>query len=180
MSWVEHVSQAKYRVVFDATNIADGFALDLAADFLDTFHEVYSATDQEMRAVIVMRQLGTPMALKDEMWARYSIGEDRKVNDPATHAAAKRNPFYRSAPGASAMAASAKLETLVTRGTIVLVCNRAAMNLAASLAERTKRDVEEVRAQVRNGLIPGALLMPDGIFALIRAQNAGCALMRGA
>jgi hypothetical protein len=54
------------------------------------------------------------------------------------------------------------------------------MNWATSAAERTKRDVEEVKNDVRNGLVPGAILMPTGVFALVRAQNAGCAYMRGA
>jgi len=180
MSWVERVTAAKYRAVFDANNIADGFALDLAVDFMDKFKEVYNTRDEETRAVVVMRQLGTPMALKDELWERYAIGEERKITDPATKAPARRNPFYRAAPGMSADVAASKLENLLARGLIVLVCNRAAMNFASSLAEKTKRNIEEVRADVRLGLVPGALLMPDGIFALIRAQNAGCAFMRGA
>jgi hypothetical protein len=37
-----------------------------------------------------------------------------------------------------------------------------------------------VQNEVRNGLIPGARLMPDGVFALVRAQNAGCATYRDA
>ena len=180
MSWVDRVMLAKYRVVFDANNIADGFALNLAADFLDTCHEVYGTRDDEARAVIVMRQLGTQMAFNDDLWDRYAIGEERKINDPSTHKPARRNPFWRAAPGTSGMMAESTVEALVARGAIVLVCNRAAMNIASSMAERTKRDVEEVRKDVRAGLVPGALLMPNGIFALIRAQNAGCAFMRGA
>jgi intracellular sulfur oxidation DsrE/DsrF family protein len=64
------------------------------------------------------------------------------------------------------------------RGLTVLVCNRAAMNMAHSFAEKYKLDVEKVREEVRNGLIPGALLMPNGIFAIVRAQNAGCAYLK--
>ena len=45
--------------------------------------------------------------------------------------------------------------------------------------ERMKKDVEQVRSEVRAGLVPGATLMPTGIFALVRAQNAGCAYMKG-
>ena len=66
----------------------------------------------------------------------------------------------------------------MARGLTVLVCNRATMNTARGAAERAKRDVAQVQTEFRNGLVPGALLMPDGIFALVRAQNAGCALMR--
>jgi len=66
------------------------------------------------------------------------------------------------------------------RGTILLLCNIAANNWASRHASLAHRDVEEVRAEVRNGLAPGVILVPSGVFALIRAQNAGCALMRGA
>ncbi|HZI21026.1 MAG TPA: hypothetical protein VFD76_00870 [Gemmatimonadales bacterium] len=61
---------------------------------------------------------------------------------------------------------------------ITLVCNIAARSWAASLAQEAGLEVERVRTDVLNGLVPGAILVPSGIFALIRAQNAGCALLR--
>jgi intracellular sulfur oxidation DsrE/DsrF family protein len=178
MSWVERIAGAPYKVVIDSPNLNDGAALDLAADIMNTFHEVYNGPDTQTRVVVVMRQLGAPMALQDSLWDRYTIGEDRKVNDPATKAPARRNPFLHAASGEPSYAVEAKIEPLVARGMTILVCNRAAMNMARSLAEKAKRDVEQVRAEVRNGLVPGATLMPNGIFALVRAQNAGCALMK--
>jgi len=180
LSWVDRLTDVPYRVVFDATDVADGFALDLAVMFLDQNHEVYGTRDDQARAVIVMRQLGTPLALGDALWDRYAIGEEIKVHDPATHQLARRNPFLRAAQGASPEVAKAKLEALRARGTILLLCNIAANNWASRHASLAHRDVEEVRAEVRNGLAPGVILVPSGVFALIRAQNAGCALMRGA
>ena len=82
-------------------------------------------------------------------------------------------------PGDPSWAVASKLDTLHARGAIFLVCNRASMNWATSAAERTKTDVEVVKNDVRNNLVPGAILMPTGVFALVRAQNAGCAYMRG-
>jgi len=178
MSWVDRVTPAKYKVVLESTNLNDGAVLDLAQDLMDTFHEVYNSPDAETRVVVVMRQLGPPMALQDALWDKYAIGEVRNVTDPATKAPARRNPYLRVGPGESTYAGQAKLEPLIARGMIVLVCNRAAMNLAHTLAERSKKDVEQVRADVRSGLVPGALLMPNGIFALVRAQNAGCAFLK--
>ena len=176
MSWVEKVTSAPYRCVIDSTNINDGAALGLAADVLDQFREVYP--NDQMRVVIVARQLGVPLALQDMLWDRFAIGADRKVTDPITKAPARRNPFLRPQPGAASYDIESKIEPLMARGLIMLVCNRAAMNTARSFAEQTHRDVEQVQAQVRGGLVPGALLMPDGIFALVRAQNAGCALLK--
>jgi hypothetical protein len=178
-SWLDELAKAKYRVVFNASDIADGAAMSYTAEFLDQYHEVHDTADKDTRAVIVYRRLGTVMALNDAMWDKYAVGEARKVNDSSTHAPARRNVFWRAAPGASPDAAAEKIETLRSRGTIALVCNIALGNVAAGFAEKAKGDVEAVQAEVRANLIPGAIIVPSGIFGLIRAQNAGCAYMQG-
>jgi intracellular sulfur oxidation DsrE/DsrF family protein len=178
MSWVEQVQRAQYKAVFDSPALADGSALDLAAGIQNDFKEVYGS-DDVVRMVIIMRQLGQVMAFNDDLWDRYAIGEERKVNDPVTKQPARRNPYARVVPEEPAWAAAGKLDALRARGAILLVCNRASMNWARSAAERTKKDLEQVQNEVRNGLVPGATLMPTGVFALVRAQQAGCAYMKG-
>ena len=144
-SWLDRLATAKYRVVFNGSDIADGVAMDYASTFMDHYREAHATTDDQTRPVIVFRRLGTVMALNDMLWDKYEIGADRKVNDPATHQPARRNPFWRAAPGSS----GTKLEALQTRGLISLVCNVSAGSIGYSLAERTKQDVETVRAEVR-------------------------------
>ena len=178
MSWVDELQKVPYKAVFDSPTLADGSALDLAAGIWDNFKEVYG-TDSSCRMVIIMRQLGQVMAFNDSMWEKYGIGEERKVNDPLTKQPARRNPWAKSMPGDPSWATASKLDSLRARGAILLVCNRASMNWAANAAERTKGDLEAIKNDVRNNLVPGAILMPTGIFALVRAQNAGCAYMRG-
>ncbi len=178
MSWVDEVAKAKYKAVFDSPTLADGAAPDLATGIWNNFSEVYG-TDEGVRFVIIMRQLGQVMAFNDYLWEKYGIGQERNVNDPVTKQPATLNPYATAAAGEPSWAIGSKLDTLHTRGAIFLVCNRASMNWAASAAERTQRPVEEVRAEVRKNLVPGAILMPTGVFALVRAQNAGCAYMRG-
>ncbi len=178
-SWLDRLATAKYRVVFNGSDIADGAAMSFATEFFDHYHEAHGTTDAETRPVIVFRRLGTVMALNDAMWQRYAVGESRKVTDSATRAPAVRNVFWRAAPGAPADAATEKIETLQRRGLICLVCNIALNNVGAGFAERAKRDVEEVRAEIKANLVPGAIIVPSGIYALIRAQNAGCAIMSG-
>lgn len=178
MSWVEKVTAAPYKVVLDVQTLSDDL-LYAAADIMDRYREVYGIPDDQTRAVFVMRRLGTPMALQDVLWDRYGIGEDRKIDDPATKAPARRNPFLRPKPNEKeSFLVESRLEALMTRGAIVLVCNRAAMHFASSVAEKLKRPVADVQSEIRSGLIPGALLMPDGVFAVVRAQNAGCATYR--
>jgi intracellular sulfur oxidation DsrE/DsrF family protein len=176
-SWLDRLATAKYRVVFNANVIGDGAVVDYAATFVDHFHEVHNTTPADTRSVVVFRRLGTPMAFNDRMWDRYAIGADTKVDDPETSAPARRNVFWRA--GSPTGNASNKIETMHQRGMISLVCNVALGNIGRGFAEQSKRDVTEVQAELRANLVPGAILVPSGIYALIRAQNAGCAYMPG-
>ena len=178
-SWLDRLAAAKYRVVFNASEVNDGEVRSYAASFFEDYRTVHGTTDQQTRPVIVFRRLGTPMALNDHLWERYAIGEDLKVKDPDTHATATRNVFWRARKGAAGWEADMALESLHGRGLISLVCNVALGNWARGRAERTKRDPESVVAEARANLIPGAILVPSGIYGLIRAQNAGCAYMPG-
>ena len=178
-SWLDRLASAQYRVVFNTSEIADGNVLSYASSFLDDFHTVHGTTDQQTRPVIVFRRMGTPMALNDALWERYAIGEDQKINDPNTKAPATRNVFWKPREGATGWEADFALEPLQRRGLISLVCNIALSNVAARIARARKLDPEVVKAEWRANLVPGAILVPSGIYALIRAQNAGCAFMPG-
>lgn len=178
MSWTEAVAKARYKAVFDSPSLADGAALDVAADIWGSYKDVYG-TDDDVRMVVVMRQLGQVMAFNDHLWEKYGIGAERNVKDPVTQQPARRNVYLTSRAGDPDYAVSARLDSLHKRGAIFLVCNRASMNWAASAATRTGTPVETVREDVRANLVPGAVLMPTGVFALARAQNAGCAYMKG-
>lgn len=170
-SWLDKLASAKHRVVFNASEISDGAAMNYAATFLDHFHEVHDTTDSQTRAVIVFRRLGTPMAFNDLMWDRYDLGADTKTTDPSTKAPAKRNIYWSDG--------GTPLRKMQERGVISLVCNIATDNWARGIAQRTSKPFETVQADLRANLVPGAIMVPSGIYALIRAQNAGCAWMPG-
>ena len=178
MSWLERLKSATYRAVIDANTLEEGYAADLAGGLIDTFHEVHGTSDDQVRLVIVARRAGTPLVLGDAVWQKYPLGEDTKMND-RDGAPYRRNPFYRPRPGTSPESVGNTLESLQKRGVILLVCNVALNNWVRGLAERTKRDVAEVKQEVFANLVPGTTVMPSGVFALMRAQNAGCAYMRG-
>lgn len=166
LSWVDKLASAKYKVVFDVSPApTDAYGPDHAAAFLDQFHEVYGTRDDETRAVLVFRQLGTAIALNNSMWQRYPVDEKRKAN-----------PFLKRPDGKSEMGDD--LEALAGRGVILLVCNIALGNVVRSLARSTSKEVADVRADAEKNLVPGTIIVPSGVFALIRAQNAGCAYMR--
>ena len=166
-SWLGGLADAKYRAVFNTTDVSDGVVLDYVSSFMEGFREAHATDDHDTRAVVVFRRMGTPIAFNDAVWERYAVGESAHVTDSATHAPARRNPV------------AARLDAMRRRGLISLVCNVAMTNWSRTFAERTQQDPDAVRRDVAANLVPGAILVPSGVYALIRAQNAGCAYMAG-
>jgi intracellular sulfur oxidation DsrE/DsrF family protein len=167
-SWIAKLESARYRVVFNVDNISDGIVGDYVSTFLDQFHEVHNTKDADTRAVVVFRRNGTGLGFNDAMWDKYGIGEYAKVKDPSTKANARRNIFWHQT-----------LEKLTGRGMIAVVCNVATHGYSYGLAEQNRLQADAIYEDLKANLIPGAVMAPSGIFALIRAQNAGCAWMPG-
>ena len=174
-SWLDRLKSANYRVVFNVSDISDGIVGDYVSSFLDGYHDVHGTSDADMRAVAVFRRNGTGMGFNDAMWDKYGIGEYSKVKDSATKAFARRNVFWHHAGNSQDTA----LESLTARGLISLVCNQATHGFAYGLGQQNNLAADTVYADLSKNLIPGAVLVPTGIWALIRAQNAGCAFMQG-
>lgn len=170
VSWLDRLAATKYRATFNGGDIDDGAILDLVQRFYDGYRAAHGTTDPEMGAVVVFRRAGTVMAFNDAMWSKYNIGADRKVNDGDTPA--KRNVFWKSDSNHETT-----IDALQQRGMISLVCNLATTNVSHSMARKAGLDADAVYNEVKANLVPGAILVPSGIYGLIRAQNAGCAYM---
>jgi hypothetical protein len=125
------------------------------------------------------------------MWSRLKLGERTKVKDPATNEFALRNPFLKiksgdaNAPpapegggGGGGNAPLSGLDSLIAHGVIVLCCNLALMRHGGMLARAENMPIEDARAAVIAALVPGVIRMPSGVFATVRAQEAGCRFLR--
>ena len=177
LSWVDRITAANTRAVFNAEKIDHGYAIFGAEDVIEQFHDVYGTSDKATCAVIVFRHEAMVIGFNDTIWAKYKVGEEEKVVDPDTKVSATRNIFWKAREGASPEDAVRSISALQQRGLICLVCNRATSGWSAQIAKKTDQKEADVYAELRANLIPGAYLVPSGIFALVRAQNAGCAYM---
>ncbi len=86
------------------------------------------------------------------------------------------NPFigYKQGDKYSVIGADGGLDTLISRGTIVLACNNALGGMIYQLSQKEKISRDEARKQVLATLVPGVYVMPTGVFAIAAAQDAGC------
>jgi len=176
LAWVDRVRRAKHRAVFDAPTKNN--VLDLATRYLDNVQTVYgSLPDGDVAAVLNIRTTATAIGLSDAMWQKYPIGEDQKMNDPSTNAAYKRNPTWRPTPAPGEIVGNPGIEKMQQRGAIVIVCDFALGHLSGRLAKAVGATTETVHEELRANLVPGAFLVPSGIFGVAQAQNAGCAFV---
>jgi len=179
-SWTQRVSAAKRRAVLDAPDIADGLALVHATFYRQGYHDQFGLGENDVIPVVVFRHLSPVMAFNDALWSKYALGERSKVVDPATGKDALRNPFIRVGKDEKnpIVPPDASIEALLASGVVMLVCNKAAMRLAGQVAQKFGKTVEDVRAEFRAAVVPGILLQPSGVYAVLRAQDVGCAFLK--
>jgi len=182
MSWVERIA-APRRIVFDAAQLDEGSVLHHARVTLANYAEVERTTDADWSMVITIRHHAIPMLANDAMWSKYPfIGKSTELKDAATGKRAARNPFLNANVGKddkySLIWPDGGLDTLMRRGVVVLGCGLALRRLAGELAKDTKQDAKVVHTELLANVLPGVYVMPSGVFATVRAQEAGCRLFK--
>ena len=173
LSWIERVRKAKHKALFDAP--MPGIVLDLAVRYYDNIESAYGKSVNAC-AVLNLRTRSTSMGLADAMWQKYAIGEDAKVTDPETNGPSRRNLDMRVSPEKTAQGYGS-IENLQARGAIVIVCDFALGHLANRLAKAAGTNGDTVHEELKVNLVPGAFLVPSGIFGAAEAQNAGCSFI---
>ena len=179
MSWTNRLG--RYRTAYDSPEIQSGAALQLAVAAAYGYKLAMGVSESEFTPVLILRHAASVMVLNDSMWDRLAIGETTKLKDPTTGEPAKRNPFINYVKGDkhSFVGADAGLDTLISRGAIVLSCNNALTGIAYGLRKKEPQFTPETAlAEVRRNVLPGCYVMPNGIFAVSAAQDNGCHYMR--
>jgi len=172
-SWTRQIT-GKYRAVLDSPRIEGGAGVFRTSMWLGNYHEMYGLTDQDLSAVLVIRHEAIPMVMNNEFWATYGYAKRYKKEYQDFGDALKRpvnyNPFLSLQFGKSTMG----IEPLIQRGVIVLGCGVAFGQAVADLQKQDQLEWQDAEAKARTFLVPGVTLQPSGIFAVSRAQDAGC------
>ena len=173
MSWLQRVNRRR-RTVFDTNEVSGGAGLAFVAAYLQGARDAYG--DPDASTVLVHRHASVPIVLGDVIWRRLALGESLKLKDPTTGETAQRNPFigYREGDKFSPTGADSGLDTLMKNGTIVLACNRALTGYAYQLAAKEKIERDQAKKELFAAIVPGVYVVPNGVFGVCAAQEAGC------
>lgn len=167
-AWLNKIT-GKHRMVFDAPEVNDGMPVIWPRVWLNGNNENYGTKDGDNSGVVILRHAAIPLAMKDDLWVKYKLGENFHIKEG--EAAATRNIFAKVMP---LPLPGTGVEALLAAGVQFGVCNVALTVYSAMVGQKMGMDGAAVKADWVAGLIPGVQVVPSGVLAVARAQEKGC------
>lgn len=179
LSWPAKVT-GKYKAVFDLAEIESGYGVWRGNAWAGQYQQFMSAGAADVSLVTILRHNAIALAMNQAYWDKYGIGKLKGVTHPLTGQPTDKNPALLStAEGIPAPFDQAALQRQQERGVVFLACNLAFQLDCVPLVARTDNiSEEEARKVALTYLVPGVILQPSGVFAAVRAQEAGCAYVK--
>lgn len=172
-AWFKKV-KGKHKIVYDAPEPHEGFPIIWSWVFYKT-NNATGTPDNELTAVVVLRHSAIPFAMEDKLWDKYKFGEHFKINDPATSAAAVKNPFYVPEAQMWKDFGIQGIKELQARGVMFCVCDMALTVNSIMTAKAMNANADDIKKEWLAGILPGVQVVPSGVWAIGRAQEKGCA-----
>lgn len=167
-TWLNRIT-GKHKMVFDAPEVNSGMPVIWPRVWLNGNNENYGTKDTDNSGVVILRHAAIPLAMKDELWAKYKLGEAFQIKDG--EAAATKNIFAKVMP---LPLPATGVEALLASGVMFGVCNVALTVYSGMVAQKMGMDGAAVKADWVAGLLPGTQVVPSGVLAVARAQEKGC------
>lgn len=184
-AWFAKV-KGKHKIVFDVISSEKGvFPFAWPKVFLMT-NAATGTPEKDNSVVVVLRHDAIPLAMQDNLWAKYKFKDMFKVADlgpgfraaDAATATSNRNPFWNTSPNDFMMpvfgALPIGIKDLQASGIMFCVCNAALTVYSGLVAMQTNGNAEAIKKEWTDGLIPGIQVVPSGVWAVGRAQEKGC------
>ncbi|HEX4936913.1 MAG TPA: hypothetical protein VFV33_27210, partial [Gemmatimonadaceae bacterium] len=177
-TWPSRVT-GRHKAIFDVAEIESGFGVWRANAWVNQYNQVLKIPVQDMTPVVVIRHNAIILAMQQSFWDRYGIAKLKGVTHPLTGEPIDRNPaLIDEKDGVPAPFNQAGLHKQLARGVTVLACNLALQDLVELVKNADKSSEADAQKVALAGLVPGVILQPSGVFAVIRAQEAGCAYIK--
>ena len=171
-TWLGKI-KGKHRQLYDTPESNNGFVFAWSRVFYMTNNAV-GVPDDDISIVIVLRHEAIPYGMGHDLWAKYKFGENFKINDDATKAAAVRNPFYQPKEGEMKLPGMS-IEDLQKSGVLIGICDMALTFYSKFVfAPKMNMDADVIKKEWVAGVLPGIQIVPSGVLAVNRAQEHGC------
>jgi hypothetical protein len=178
MSWVQRVTGA-HKAVYDVPEVESGYGVWRASVWMEQYKQVMGTADRDLRTVLILRHNAIVLAMTQPFWDEYGLGKAKSVTHPLTTQPTDRNPaLLGEADGVPSPYSTFALPAFMARGGIVLACNLAFADCVNLVKGRHGLGDEAARTRALQSLVPGVIMQPSGVFAAVRAQEAGASYVR--
>jgi intracellular sulfur oxidation DsrE/DsrF family protein len=169
-------SNAAHRHCFAIARLGTGEGLYAMNNTYTTYEEALNVTlDKVLLAGVLYNGAAITIAFDDDVWNDVLIPALPHIS-PALRAdfsgvrITLGNPFLYRPPDSSGKDAS--VESLVERGAAFFVCDNATHQLAEIVASALRLPAQNVYQELATSLVPGASLVPTGVWAVQAFQEA--------
>ncbi|RIV43000.1 Tat (twin-arginine translocation) pathway signal sequence containing protein [Flagellimonas pelagia] len=170
-AWMKTI-KGNHRVVYDGSYPHKGFPIIWNWAYYLSNNEMGSP-DNDVTAMTVLRHDAIPIALHDDLWKKYPLGEMFHVKK-ADGTVYDRNPYYEPQEGDFPLPMIQGIKDMIGRGAMFCVCNLALNVYSSFAAQAAGKDPGEVYEEWKAAVLPGIQIVPSGVWALGRAQEEGC------
>jgi hypothetical protein len=179
LSWTSRVT-GKHKTVFDVPEVDSGYGVWRASLWAKQYQETLGAAPKDLSTVLVLRHNGIALAMQQAFWDKYGIGKAKNAMHPITLQPTDRNPALLASSRNEVPADfdAVALDKFIARGGIALGCNLAFGDCVELVKSKEGLSDADARKQTLGYLVPGVILQPSGVFAVIRAQEAGAVYIR--
>ncbi len=170
----------KHKAVFDCPEVESGYGVWRASIWAMQYRDVLKAQPNDIAMAIILRHNGIVLAMQQEFWDKYRIGDTKRVTHPVTSEVTDRNPVLLSSARNEVPVRldPYALDRFMARGGVVLACNLALQDCVDLIQKQDDVSPEEARRRAIAFMVPGVILQPSGVFAAVLAQEAGCSYVR--
>jgi hypothetical protein len=170
----------RIKTVFDVPAVESGYGVWRATIWAKQYEAVLGMRPSELSTAVVLRHDAIVLAMQQAFWDNYAIGKAKGITHPATLAPTDRNPVLLASARGEVPAAydAMALDQFIARGGVALACDLALRDCVALVEKQDGVSAEEARKRAIAYLVPGVILQPSGIFAVLLAQQAGALYVR--
>lgn len=178
-SWPKRLT-GKVKTVFDVPEVDSGYGVWRATFWAMQYEQVMGIPARELSTALVLRHNGIALAMQQPFWDKYGIGKMKQATSPVTHEPTDRNPALMSSTRGEQPADYDvfALDKYIARGGVTLACDLALRECVRMIQKADGIGEAEARKTALDAMLPGVILQPSGIFAVVLAEEAGAHYVR--
>ncbi len=175
---------ATHRHLFTSVSINRGEVFGAMRNTLHAYRDVGTSFDDVLLAAVLYHGMSVALGFDDAVWNEHILPLARSKHLNSTEhadfgsvigARTRGNPCMKRSGGEW----DASIPSLIANaGTHIFICNLATHGLAEAIAKQSHRTSSEIYDVLARHLVPNAMLVPSGVWAVHAVQEHRCTLLQ--